>query len=102
MSIKDLDVCKSSFFYYFLFHLTKPIKSHAMALGAGTFSICKRGFHKASGQQVAIKIINKLKRNPEDEIDILFRYGAHPNILSLFEVFDDGNECYLGRNISKI
>eukprot|EP01147_Barroeca_monosierra_P005054 gene5054-6966_t len=64
-------------------------------LGAGTFSICKRGFHKASGQQVAIKIINKLKRNPEDEIDILFRYGAHPNILSLFEVFDDGNECYL-------
>ncbi|EGD82179.1 AGC/RSK/RSK protein kinase [Salpingoeca rosetta] len=64
-------------------------------LGAGTFSVCKRGVHKATGKEFAIKIIDKLKRNPEDEIDILFRYGGHPNILTLYEVFDEGNSCYL-------
>ena len=46
-----------------------------------------------------MKIIDKLKRNPEDEIDILFRYGGHPNILTLFEVFDAENECYLGASM---
>eukprot|EP00043_Microstomoeca_roanoka_P027278 m.13995 g.13995 ORF g.13995 m.13995 type:complete len:748 (-) comp7482_c0_seq1:51-2294(-) len=64
-------------------------------LGAGTFSVCKRAIHKPSGKEFAIKIIDKLKRNPEDEIEILFRYGGHPNILTLYEVFDEGNYCYL-------
>eukprot|EP00049_Salpingoeca_infusionum_P018636 m.358076 g.358076 ORF g.358076 m.358076 type:complete len:822 (-) comp18031_c0_seq1:182-2647(-) len=64
-------------------------------LGAGSYSVCKRGIHKASQREFAIKIIDKTKRNPEDEIDILFRYGGHPNIMTLYEVFDAENECYL-------
>lgn len=31
----------------------------------------------------------------QEEIDLLFRYGGHPNILTLHEVFDDGDKCYL-------
>ena len=25
----------------------------------------------------------------------MFRYGGHPNILTLHEVYDDGDSCYL-------
>mmetsp|Transcript_28161 Transcript_28161/g.84228 ORF Transcript_28161/g.84228 Transcript_28161/m.84228 type:complete len:762 (+) Transcript_28161:61-2346(+) len=64
-------------------------------LGDGTFSVCKRAVHKASGTPCAIKIIDKAKRHPEDEIEILFRYGAHPNIVTLREAFDAGDRCYL-------
>ena len=31
----------------------------------------------------------------QEEVDLLFRYGGHPNILTLHEVFDDGESCYL-------
>eukprot|EP00053_Salpingoeca_punica_P012804 m.115114 g.115114 ORF g.115114 m.115114 type:complete len:763 (-) comp16043_c0_seq2:2612-4900(-) len=64
-------------------------------LGAGTFSICKRAVHKESGKEYAVKIIDKHKRNPEDEIDIIYRYGRHPNILTLYEVYEDDQSVYL-------
>jgi len=64
-------------------------------LGAGTFSVCKRAIHKQTRVEYAVKIIDKTKRNPEEEIDILFRYGGHPNIMTLHEVFDDGDKAYL-------
>eukprot|EP00056_Hartaetosiga_gracilis_P021422 m.24053 g.24053 ORF g.24053 m.24053 type:complete len:750 (-) comp9068_c0_seq1:105-2354(-) len=64
-------------------------------LGAGTFSICKRGIQKSTGKEFAIKVIDKIRRNAEDEIDVLFRFGGHPNIVTLYEVFDDNDKCYL-------
>eukprot|EP00052_Salpingoeca_macrocollata_P001404 m.25419 g.25419 ORF g.25419 m.25419 type:complete len:760 (+) comp11365_c0_seq1:170-2449(+) len=64
-------------------------------LGSGTFSVCKRAVQKSTEREFALKIIDKRKRNPQDEIDILYRYGAHPNIVTLFDVYDDGDTAYL-------
>ena len=47
-----------------------------MVLGAGTFSTCKKAVHKATGQEFAVKIIDKSKRHPEEEIEILFKYRS--------------------------
>lgn len=64
-------------------------------LGAGTFSECRRAIQKSTGKMVAIKIIDKSKRVPSDEVEILLRYGGHPNVVSLLEVFEDGEKAYL-------
>eukprot|EP00730_Choanoeca_flexa_P018218 TRINITY_DN8852_c0_g1_i3.p1 TRINITY_DN8852_c0_g1~~TRINITY_DN8852_c0_g1_i3.p1 ORF type:complete len:751 (+),score=213.94 TRINITY_DN8852_c0_g1_i3:120-2372(+) len=64
-------------------------------LGAGSFSVCKRAVKKSNRKEFAVKIIDKTKRNPEEEVEILFRYGGHPNIMTLHEVFDDGDKAYL-------
>lgn len=32
------------------------------------------------------QIINKAKRDPTDEVEILLRYGQHPNIITLKDV----------------
>jgi p90 ribosomal S6 kinase len=42
-------------------------------LGAGTFSVCKKATSRTTGKQYAVKIIDKSKRHPEEEIEILFR-----------------------------
>ena len=64
-------------------------------LGEGMFSECRRATQKATGKVVAIKIIDKSKRVPSDEIEILLRYGGHPNVVSLIEVFEDSEKAYL-------
>uniref|UniRef100_A0A2I3M265 non-specific serine/threonine protein kinase n=1 Tax=Papio anubis TaxID=9555 RepID=A0A2I3M265_PAPAN len=40
-------------------------------------------------------IIDKSKRDPSEEIEILLRYGQHPNIITLKDVYDDGKFVYL-------
>lgn len=35
---------------------------------------------------VLYQIINKAKRDPTDEVEILLRYGQHPNIITLKDV----------------
>lgn len=32
------------------------------------------------------QIIDKIKRDPSEEIEILMRYGQHPNIITLKDV----------------
>lgn len=34
------------------------------------------------------QIIDKIKRDPTEEIEILMRYGQHPNIITLKDVSD--------------
>ena len=66
-------------------------------LGSGAFSVVKLGINKKSGAQTAVKIVSKAKLTEEDleslyvEIDILGKLD-HPNIIKLFETFDEGNE----------
>ncbi|XP_060229443.1 ribosomal protein S6 kinase alpha-2 isoform X1 [Meriones unguiculatus] len=64
-------------------------------IGVGSYSVCKRCVHKATAAEYAVKIIDKSKRDPSEEIEILLRYGQHPNIITLKDVYDDGKYVYL-------
>ncbi|XP_055039072.1 ribosomal protein S6 kinase alpha-3 isoform X5 [Misgurnus anguillicaudatus] len=70
-------------------------------IGVGSYSICKRCIQKSTGMEYAVKIINKAKRDPTDEVEILLRYGQHPNIITLKDVYDDGRSVYLVTELLK-
>ncbi|XP_070620359.1 ribosomal protein S6 kinase alpha-1 isoform X2 [Erythrolamprus reginae] len=64
-------------------------------IGRGSSSVCKRCIHKATSREYAVKIIDKSKKDPSEEIEILLRYGEHPNLIKLKDVYDDGTHVYL-------
>ena len=72
--------------------ITDEYEIRGTVLGAGTFSECREAVHKATGRQYAVKIINKSKQNPYDELEILVRYGGHQHILTLRDAYDDGGK----------
>lgn len=64
-------------------------------IGVGSFSVCKRCIHLVTNKEYAVKIIDKSKRDPQEEVEILLRYGQHPNICTLRDVYDDGHYTYM-------
>ncbi|MBN3297701.1 KS6AA kinase, partial [Amia calva] len=64
-------------------------------IGMGSYSVCKRCVHKATNTEYAAKVIDKSKNDPSEEIEILLRYGQHPNIITLKDVYDNGKQVYL-------
>ncbi|KAL0974394.1 hypothetical protein UPYG_G00219870 [Umbra pygmaea] len=64
-------------------------------IGVGSYSVCKRCVHRVTALNYAVKIIDKSKRDPSEEIEILMRYGQHPNIITLKDVFDEGRYVYV-------
>ncbi|XP_069478964.1 ribosomal protein S6 kinase alpha-1 isoform X3 [Ambystoma mexicanum] len=64
-------------------------------IGTGSYSVCKRCIHKTTNMEYAVKIIDKSKRDPSEEIEILLRYGQHPNIITLKDVYDEGKHVHL-------
>uniref|UniRef100_A0A8C2FZ15 non-specific serine/threonine protein kinase n=1 Tax=Cyprinus carpio TaxID=7962 RepID=A0A8C2FZ15_CYPCA len=64
-------------------------------IGMGSFSVCKRCIHKATNTEYAVKVIDKTNTDPSEEIEILLRYGQHPNIITLKDVYDNGKQVYL-------
>ncbi|XP_043829876.1 ribosomal protein S6 kinase alpha-6 isoform X1 [Dromiciops gliroides] len=70
-------------------------------IGVGSYSVCKRCIHTATNMEFAVKIIDKSKRDPSEEIEILMRYGQHPNIITLKDVYDDGRYVYLVTELMK-
>ncbi|XP_054978970.1 ribosomal protein S6 kinase alpha-6 isoform X4 [Sorex araneus] len=70
-------------------------------IGVGSYSVCKRCIHTATNMEFAVKIIEKSKRDPSEEIEILMRYGQHPNIITLKDVYDDGRYVYLVTDLMK-
>ncbi|XP_004714186.2 ribosomal protein S6 kinase alpha-6 [Echinops telfairi] len=70
-------------------------------IGVGSYSVCKRCIHTANNMEYAVKIIDKSKRDPSEEIEILMRYGQHPNIITLKDVYDDGRYAYLVTDLMK-
>lgn len=64
-------------------------------IGLGSYSVCKRCTHKATGQDYAVKIIEKSSKDVREEIEILLRYGHHNSIITLRDVFDDGKNVYM-------
>jgi len=69
-------------------------------IGRGGFSVVVEGVCKKSGEKFAIKCIKKTMVEGEDikllrrEIKIMKRVN-HPNILKLYEVFEDDEEFFL-------
>ncbi|EQC29453.1 CAMK/CDPK protein kinase [Saprolegnia diclina VS20] len=67
-------------------------------LGHGHYGTVRVGTHKVTGARVAIKTIPKVKvSRPETlkrEIEIL-RSVSHPNIIKLFDVFEDARHLHL-------
>ncbi|KAI7813672.1 putative ribosomal protein S6 kinase alpha-1, partial [Triplophysa rosa] len=70
-------------------------------IGVGSYSICKRCVQKSTGMEYAVKIINKDRRDPTEEVEILLRYGQHPNIITLKDVYDEGHSVYLVTELMK-
>ncbi|CAG9856477.1 unnamed protein product [Phyllotreta striolata] len=64
-------------------------------IGGGSYSICKLAKHKTTGQQYAVKIINKSLCDCREEVEILLRYGKHPGIVTLKSVYEDTSKIYL-------
>lgn len=69
-------------------------------LGRGAFSIVYLATQRATGQQYAVKVINKkdlgkdYEKNLKMEVDILKKVN-HPNIIALKELFDTPDKLYL-------
>lgn len=69
-------------------------------LGRGAFSIVYLATNKGTGQQYAVKVINKkdlgkdYEKNLKMEVDILKKVN-HPNIIALKELFDTPDKLYL-------
>ncbi|EDV20515.1 uncharacterized protein TRIADDRAFT_60987 [Trichoplax adhaerens] len=70
-------------------------------IGKGSFSLCRRCIHKVTGKECAVKIMDRNNRNPSEEIEILMRYGRHPNILTFQDVYDDGKHIYMVTELLK-
>ncbi|CAN8018627.1 unnamed protein product [Ixodes persulcatus] len=64
-------------------------------LGLGSYSTCKRAVHKTTGKEYAVKVIDKFKRDCQEEVEILLRYGQHPNILTVYDVYQDATSVYI-------
>ena len=81
-------------------------------IGQGSYSVCRRCVHRSTRSGIlintntytntntnsslqsirseyAVKIVDKSKRECEEEVQILLRYGQHPNIISLRDMFQD-------------
>jgi len=82
---------------------TDPIESiyevTEKMLGKGNFSTVMLGIHKATGVKVAVKVVEKsgVQNKPEmlkNEVEILSKVD-HPNIISLYDIFDTKDRLYL-------
>ncbi|KAJ7996725.1 hypothetical protein DPEC_G00240010 [Dallia pectoralis] len=92
---------------------TTPIQQHRNAaqfsdvydvkedIGVGSYSVCKRCVQKSNRMDYAVKIIDKAKRDPTEEVEILMRYGQHPNIITLKDVYEDMRSVYVVTELMK-
>uniref|UniRef100_A0A8C4GSY6 non-specific serine/threonine protein kinase n=1 Tax=Dicentrarchus labrax TaxID=13489 RepID=A0A8C4GSY6_DICLA len=68
-------------------------------VGQTATSVCKRCLHRVTAVEYSVKIIERAKKDPSEEIEILLRYGQHPNIITLKDVFDDGQSVFLVQDL---
>ena len=70
------------------------------SLGKGKYGLVKRGVHKKSQKEVAVKIVKKKELSLKDiellkrEIEVL-KICQHPNIIRFFDVFENADFIYI-------
>jgi len=64
-------------------------------IGRGSYSVCHRCVHRSTKIEYAVKIVTKKSRDCEEEVQILLRYGQHPNIISLRDMFGEEDKVFL-------
>jgi len=78
----------------------KKNTSSKKTLGQGSFGEVKKAKNKTTGEEIAVKIINKSDMAQEDllalqtEVEILSQID-HPNVVKLFEVWEDKLKFYM-------
>ncbi|XP_057715842.1 ribosomal protein S6 kinase alpha-5 isoform X2 [Corythoichthys intestinalis] len=78
------------------FYLSYEMDLKDIALGEGSFSICRRCTHKKTGQKFAVKIVSKrMEAQTQREIAALKLCDSHPNIVKLHEIYHDQLHTYL-------
>ncbi|XP_061882331.1 ribosomal protein S6 kinase alpha-2 isoform X1 [Entelurus aequoreus] len=68
-------------------------------VGRPANSVYRRCLHRVTAVECSVKIIDKARKDPAEEIEILLRYGQHPNIITIKDVFDDGHCVYLVQDL---
>ncbi|KAK4030359.1 ribosomal protein S6 kinase alpha-5 isoform X1 [Daphnia magna] len=84
----------STFFLHYHMDLREQM------LGDGSFSICRRCVHKASGQEMAVKIVSR-RLDCSQEISLLRSCQGHPNVVRLHDVFYDEAHTYIVMELLK-
>ncbi|XP_063235019.1 ribosomal protein S6 kinase 2 beta isoform X3 [Bacillus rossius redtenbacheri] len=64
-------------------------------IAVGNFSVCRLCIHRATRTEYAVKVIDKSKKDCQEEVEILLRWGHHPNIVTLRNVYEDERSVYL-------
>jgi len=70
------------------------------SLGKGKYGLVKKGVHKKSGREVAVKIVKKKELSLKDmellkrEIEVL-KICQHPNIIRFYDVFENSDYIYI-------
>ncbi|XP_039625304.1 ribosomal protein S6 kinase alpha-4 [Polypterus senegalus] len=86
----------SQFFQLYDLNLKEP------PLGDGSFSVCRKCRHKQTGQEFAVKILSRrMEANIQREIAALKQCEAHPNIVKLYDVYQDQLHVYLVMELLK-
>ncbi|KAK1793548.1 hypothetical protein P4O66_011922, partial [Electrophorus voltai] len=72
------------------FYMNYEMDLKEVALGEGSFSICRQCTHKKSEQKYAVKIVSKrMEAQTKKEIAALKLCDGHPNIVKLHEIYHD-------------
>nr|CAD7442343.1 unnamed protein product [Timema bartmani] len=61
----------------------------------GSYSSCRLCIHRSTRTEYAVKVIDKNKKDCQEEVEILLRWGHHPNIVTLRDVYEDDRAVYL-------
>ncbi|KXJ25800.1 ribosomal protein S6 kinase alpha-5 [Exaiptasia diaphana] len=75
-------------------HFFQNFRVTSEVLGDGSFSTCRRCVHLRTGLNYAVKIISR-RCDPKREIQSLKLCQGHPNIVTLYEVYQDDFHTYL-------
>jgi len=75
-------------------------------LGKGKYGLVKRGIHKSTGKEYAVKIVKKKELSLKDlellkrEIEVL-KVCQHPNIIRFYDVFENYDYIYIVMELLK-